>query len=234
MNSDYRELPPVIDETIIERALQFGTAELCDGMKDLGIAGNGAMDFEIMPLDENLKMAGTAMTVDTREGDNFPIHVAIYSSKPGYVLVVGGKGCKDRAYLGDLMGGASKAIGLNGIVVDGCVRDRLGLKSMHLPVFSKGFNQNSPIKKGPGKINTPVECAGITVYPGDLVVGDCDGVTVVPRDRIEDVLNAAEAKLDYEKKRRQAIAEYEKSRNEGSENLPDLSPKWVKDMLENG
>lgn len=230
MNGNYQELPPLVDEALVERAKLFGTAELCDGMKGLGIERNGCMDASIMPIDETLKMVGTAATVETQDGDNFPIHVAIYQCRPGYVLCIDGKSCSERAYLGDLMGGAAKAIGIQGLVVDGMVRDRIGLKNMKLPVYSRGFMQNSPIKKGPGKINEPILCGGVRVNPGDLVVGDHDGVTVVPRDKIKAVLDAAEAKWDYEKKRRIAIAEYEKCRAEGKP-LPNLAPKWVLEML---
>ena len=175
MNENYKELPPLLDEALVERAKLFGTAELCDGMKGLGIERNGCMDAGIMPIDENLKMVGTAATVETQDGDNFPIHVAIYQCKPGYVLCIDGKGCTERAYLGDLMGGAAKAIGIKGLVVDGMVRDRTGLRDMHLPVYSRGFMQNSPTKKGPGKINEPIMCGGVRVQPGDLVVGQDQG-----------------------------------------------------------
>ncbi|MGE4585357.1 MAG: RraA family protein [Sphaerochaeta sp.] len=230
MSEQYRELPPLVDEALVARAMRFGTAELCDGMTSLGILPDGCMDAAIMPIDEGLKMVGTASTVETADGDNFPIHVAIYQNRPGYVLVIDGKGCMDRAYLGDLMAGAAKAIGLNGIVVDGCVRDKVGLKELGLPIYARGFMQRSPSKKGPGTINSPILCAGVRVNPGDLVVGDHDGVTVIPRDSIEAVLDAAEKKTEYEQKRRMAIAEYERCRLCG-EPLPNLAPAWVLAML---
>lgn len=91
--------------------------------------------------------------------------------------------------------------------------------------------QRSPAKKGPGEINTVVTCAGVKVAPGDLVVGDYDGVTVIPRGRIEEVLAAAEKKGDYELKRRDAIDNYRKCREEGRE-LPNLAPAWVTEMLQ--
>lgn len=230
MNEKYRELPPLIDEVVIERARQLGSSQLCDGMKGLGIKRDGCMDADIMPIDENLKMVGTASTVETADGDNFPIHVAIYQSRPGYVLLIDGKGYKERTYLGDLLGGAAKAIGIVGIVVDGFVRDKVGLKAMGFPVYSRGFMQRSPSKKGPGAINCPIMCGGVEVNPGDLVVGDCDGVTVVPRDKILAVLDASEKKLQYEEKRRVDIEEYEQCRKDGKP-LPNLAPDWVLDML---
>ena len=119
--NEYYDLPKLIDPALIQRASQFGSAELADGMKGLGIPQDGCLDASILPIDEHTKMVGTACTVDTKDGDNFPIHVAIYSGKPGYVLMVDGKGYQDTAYMGDLMGGAAKAVGLEGIVIDGYV-----------------------------------------------------------------------------------------------------------------
>ncbi len=231
MSVKYNELPELIPDEIIERVKKLSPAQLCDGMAALGIERNGCMDMSLSAIDDKKVMIGTAYTVDTEDGDNFPIHVAIYQGKPGYVLVVAGKGYTERAYMGDLMGSAADAIGLNGIVVDGYVRDKTGLAALNIPIYAKGFMQRSPAKKGPGEINTTVMCAGVKVTPGDLVVGDYDGVTVVPRDRIEEVLAAAEKKDDYEAKRRAKIAEYRECKAEGKP-LPDLAPAWVVEMLE--
>ena len=230
MMQEYNDFPELIDAKLIERASKFGTATLSDGIQGLGVLRDGCMDASILPVDDSSVMIGTACTVETKDGDNFPIHVAIYMGKPGYVLVIDGKGCQERAYLGDLMSGASKAIGFNGIVVDGLVRDKTGLKALKIPVFSKGYMQRSPIKRDRGKINTPIMCAGAQVNPGDLVVGDHDGVIVIPRDKIEGVLMAAEKKAAYEEKRRIAIDDYSERRAAGRTDLPNLAPQWVLDM----
>ncbi|MDF2591513.1 MAG: proA 4 [Clostridia bacterium] len=230
INENYKLLPELITEDIIERVSKLSTALLCDGMNGMGIFRNGCMDASMMPVDSSMRVIGTACTVCTEDGDNFPIHVAIYQGKPGYVLVVDGKAYTERAYMGDLMIGAAKAVGFNGVVIDGYVRDKEGLKELGLPVYSKGFMQRSPDKKGPGKINTPVNCAGVEVNPGDLVVGDYDGVTVVPREHILEVLEKAEKKAEYEMKRQETIVEYAKCRIEGKK-LPDIAPSWVTEML---
>lgn len=229
-NENYKALPELISQDIIDRVSKLNTALLCDGMNDMGIFRNGCMDASMMPVDSSMRVIGTACTVSTEDGDNFPIHVAIYQGNPGYVLVVDGKAYTERAYMGDLMIGAAKAIGLNGVIVDGYVRDREGLRELGLPVFSKGFMQRSPDKKGPGKINVPVNCAGVMVNPGDLVIGDYDGVTVIPREHILEVLEKAEKKAAYEKKREEVIENYAKCRKEGKE-LPDIAPSWVTEML---
>lgn len=230
-NIKYNKMPDLIPDELIKRASKLSPALLCDGMKDLGILRDGCMDASLLPIDDSKVMIGTAYTVNSEEGDNFPIHVAIYQGKTGYVLVVAGKNYPEKAYIGDLMGAAADAIGLKGIVVDGFVRDKSGLKQLDIPVYAKGFMQRGPGKKGPGEINTTLMCAGVQVNPGDLIFGDCDGVTVVPRDRIEEVLERAEKKNTYEENRRRIIKEYKRCLEEG-EDLPDLAPSWVSEMLE--
>lgn len=227
---NYYEFPELIPEEIIERASKLSSANICDGLSKLGLLAGRGMDAAIKPVSDEMKIVGTACTVETKDGDNLPIHVTIYGCKPGYVIIVSGKAYEGTAYMGDLMAGAANAIGVNGIIVDGYVRDKTGLAEIGMPIFSRGFKPMSPAKKGPGGLNVPVVCGSVDVQPGDLVVGDYDGVVVVPRDKIEAVLDAAEAKIAYEEKRVAAIEEYKKCRDEGTD-LPDLTPGWVKDMM---
>lgn len=223
-------MPELLSQEIIVRASKLNAAQLADGMKGLGIPNDGCMDAGIMPVDIDMRVVGTAMTVDTKDGDNFPIHVATYSGKPGYVMVIDGKGYAGKAYFGDLIMGAASAVGYAGMICDGYVRDRKGCIALGMPVYARGFMQRGPGKKDPGEINLPVTCGGITVHPGDLIVGDYDGVTVVPRDRILEVLLKAEEKADYEKKRDSAIEAYKAALVAGKE-PPQLAPQWVLDML---
>ena len=229
---DYKELPELLPQSIIEKAQKFSPAQLCDGMKGLGVLRDGCMDANVLPIDDSKIMIGTACTVDTEDGDNFPIHVALCQGKPGYVLVVAGKGCTERAYLGDLMGATAEAVGLGGIVIDGFVRDKTGLHDLSIPVYSKGFMQRGPLKKGPGKINTRVLCAGVVVEPGDLIIGDYDGVTVIPRDMIETVLEKTQEKEEYEVGRRKVISEYARCIKEGQQ-PPEIAPGWMQEMFSN-
>ena len=226
----YHPLPPLVAPALLERAARLSPALLCDGMNDTGIARNGCMDAEVQAVDDSQVLLGTACTVDTAGGDNFPVHAAIYQGKPGYVLVIAGKEEMQRAYLGDLLAGAAHAVGLNGIIVDGCVRDKTELAALDMPVFARGFMPRGPLKAQRGEINTPVLCAGVTVSPGDLVFGDADGVVVVPQDRLEEVLEKAEAKLAYETERRKTIAAYRQARITGQP-LPELAPAWVTALL---
>ncbi|WP_208642945.1 RraA family protein [Rahnella woolbedingensis] len=230
MNNSYHALPPLIPEHLIERLSVLSPALLCDGMQKLGIPRNGCMDANLVPVDEHKTMIGTACTVDTQDGDNLPIHVAIYQGAPGYVLVIAGKAEKERAYLGDLLAGAAQATGLRGIIVDGYVRDKEALAALDIPVYARGFMPRGPIKEKEGKINTPVFCAGVNISPGDLIFGDADGVVVVPVNHLEEVLVNAETKLVYEQQRRATIEAYKYAR-ENNQPLPSLTPAWVTELL---
>ena len=226
-------MPDLLPEDIIQRAKRLNPALLCDGMKDMGMPMDGCMEAAIMPVnpDPNLYMVGTALTVETDHGDNFPIHVATYSASSGYVMVIDGKACQERPYFGDLIMGAAKAVGLEGMVVDGYCRDKAGCLELNFPVFSRGQLQRGVLKKNPGKINQPITCGGVPVKPGDLVAGGADGVTVVPREIIYQVLEKAEEKLVYEQNRDASIAAYMEAKAAGGP-LPQLAPQWVLDLLE--
>jgi len=224
---NYKELPELIPEEFIERALKLSSALLCDGMIELGLIKDGAMDYSIKPVDDSLKMAGTAATVSTEEGDNYPVNAGLYKGRAGYVLVVDGKNNKERAYIGDLMVRTAKAKGFKGIVIDGLVRDKLDIKKIGLPVFCRGYIQRKPTKTNLGELNTVIYCGGLKVAPGDLVFGDYDGVTVVPRKYVEKVLNQAEEKLKRDKIREKSIIQYEEAKKTGKR-LPDLTPDWLK------
>lgn len=227
---DMMEFPPLLPEEIIERAGRFGTANLCDGMSGLGIPGDGCMDAGINPVVSDMKIVATACTVDSSGGDNLPIHVALYTAQPGYVMVIDGKGHSGHPYFGGLMSSTGQAVGLKGMIIDGLVRDRADIRGNDFPVFCRGFLPRAPRKEKPGKINYPIMCGGISVCPGDLIVADCDGVCVVPRGRIDEVLEKAGKKVAYEAKRQEAIAEYRRRRLSG-EPLNQLAPQWVVDML---
>ncbi len=224
---------PLLSDEIIERAKKLNVPLLLDGLKaaKIDIPGGGCMCAAINPVERGMKVVGTAMTVETQDGDNFPIHVASYAvQRDGYVMVIDGKGYDGRAYFGDLIMGACQAAGFAGMVIDGYTRDRDGNIELGFPVYSRGFMPRGPIKKNEGSINTPILCGGVWVEPGDLVVGDSDGVCVIPLRHIETVLQEAEKKLAYEQEREKTIAAYRKARAEGGE-LPQLAPQWVLDML---
>jgi 4-hydroxy-4-methyl-2-oxoglutarate aldolase len=209
----------------VNRVKKLNTTLLSDAMGCIG-----SMDYRIKPVASGMKIIGTAATLSLRPGDNLFLHQAIYTGKDGFVLVVDGKGHTENAYLGELMAAAAKAVGLNGIIIDGLVRDKQALTELGFPVFAKGFIPNGPFKDGPGEMNVPISCGGVSVHPGDLIVGDDDGVIVVPRHKIEDAIVKAEEKQGYEKKRIETIEAYKESRKQGRHDVT-LEPSWLKGKM---
>lgn len=228
------ECAPLLSEDIIKRAERLNVALILDGVKaaNVDIPNGGCMDAEVKPCALGMKVVGTALTIEAADGNNYPIHVASYSFQAdGYVMVIDGKGYKERSYFGDLIMGACQAVGFKGMVVDGYTRDIEGNIELDFPVYSKGLMPRGPIKKTEGNINTTIMCAGVKVEPGDLVCGDSNGVCVIPKEYIEIVLEAAEEKAAYEEKRTKTIEAYKEARKTGAP-LPQLAPQWVLDMQE--
>ena len=230
MNSNWNDTPELLPAEVIARAEKLEPALVSDGMKGTDIPGEGTMDAEIMPVDPSMKIVATAITVNTCNGDNFPIHYATYTTPPGYVMVIDGNDFTRKAYLGDLIAGAAKAVGFKGLVIDGYVRDYEGLKELGLPIFCKGFMQAGPIKKGPGQVNVPIHCGGVSVEPGDLVVAGADGVSVVPRARIDEILTNAEAKQRLDLAMQANIDAYNEAVSRGEE-PPKLMPAWIEALI---
>jgi len=199
-NGDLRRSCTRTSSDLAKKAAQFQAAILAD------VNGRrGAMHGAIAPVHPTMKFAGSAITVDVRPGDNLMIHAALAIAQPGDVLVIDGKGDLGAALMGAIMINQSKAIGLAGVVIDGAVRDYEELCELGFPVFARGLNPNGPTKNAAGRINWPVSVAGVAVNPGDLVVGDADGVVVIERENVEAVLVAAEKKVADEAARIQGI-----------------------------
>ena len=166
----------------------------------------GALHGRITALRPRMKVAGPAFTVEVRPGDNLMIHAAIALAQPGDVLVIDGKGDQTAALMGTLMLSACKKRGLAGVIVDAAIRDKLVILELDFPVFSAGFNPAGPTKYVPGRINHPISAGGATVNPGDLVVGDADGVVVIEREKAPSMLALADKKVADEAARIEAIA----------------------------
>jgi regulator of RNase E activity RraA len=135
-----------------------------------------------------LPLCGVAVTVNARPGDNLMVHKALSVASPGDVMVVTTNGNTTTAVFGELMGTTAVGAKLGGIVVDGAIRDVQGLAALGFPAFSRSVSPGACDKDGPGEINVPIACGGTVVMPGDIVVGDEDGVVVVPREDAEEVL----------------------------------------------
>lgn len=178
-------------------------------VSDVSSTPDVAMEAALSPIGRDIGMAGTALTVSASPGDNLAIHKAITMAEPGDVLVVDGDGYTGAAFVGELMCASCQANDLAGVVIDGAVRDRAELEALSLPVFARAVHPAGPLKAHPGSINVPVTCGGVTVTPGDIVVGDDDGVAVVPASAAADTLERARAKADRERELRERVADGE-------------------------
>ncbi len=152
-------------------------------------------------------MAGRALTVRTRPGDNLMVHHAIDTCRPGDVLVVDAGGVGPNAIIGEIMLALLIARGAAGIVIDGLIRDSDTIAQHTLPVYARGVSHRGPYKDGPGELHVPVSIDGMVVRPGDIVVGDGDGLLAIAPDEAEDVAARVEAIQRVEADALQAIAE---------------------------
>jgi len=211
LRRDFERVPPAV----VTQAAAFPASILAD------VAGRrGTLDGRITPLSRSTRLAGPAFTVEVRPGDNLMIHAAMALAQPGDVLVVDGKGDRSCALMGAIMITACRQLGLGGVILDGAHRDTEDLLALDFPVYSVGSNPNGPTKNVPGRINWPISCGGVAVNPGDLVVGDGDGVVVIERDRAAALLPLAAHKVTEERTR---IEEITSGRN--------IRPSWLDGAL---
>ncbi len=189
-----------VNKSAIAELKKFGTPVLSDGLNKFY-----TLNYRIKPVCDSVKIVGTALTVRMRPGDNLMLHKAIGMAKEGEIIVVDTCGCTSNSVLGDLMATAAFKKGVGGIVVDGGVRDIEELKGKKYPVFAKCITPAVGDKDGPGEINVPISCGGVPILPGDYIVGDANGVVVIPPRYLEQVISGAEVKLAYEKKRMEEI-----------------------------
>jgi regulator of RNase E activity RraA len=165
---------------------RFGTAMVTDAMGRFG-----ALDSEIQPQWPTARLIGNAFTIWTRAGDNLAIHEALDMVAPGDVLVVNGSGDKSRALIGEMIGIKAKARGVAGFVLDGAARDIDALRELGMPVFARASTPAGPYKHGPFRLLEPIAVGGVCVSPGDAVIADRDGVTVVGRAAVADTIEKA-------------------------------------------
>ena len=191
--------PPQADEALIARLRALPAANISDCMHRL--TGTSAL----RPYYDGPTMAGTAVTVRARPGDNLLLHKMLDLARPGDIVVVDGGGDLNNSLFGEIMQMYAVSRGIGGIVIDGAIRDAAYLRASSFPVFARGVAHRGPYKDGPGEINVPVSIAGMTVLPGDIVVGDEDGVLAISPDDAELIATAAEAKADQESETKRAI-----------------------------
>jgi len=147
-----------------------------------------------------VQLVGTAITVKAPIGDNLMFHQALDMAQPGDIIVVDGGSGNNRSLAGEIMMRFAQEKGLAGIVVDGCLRDLDGIRTLKMPVYAKGITPQGPFKNGPGEVNVPIACGGQVVFPGDILVGDMDGIVVIRPQDAQAILDAAVKKKAGEDK----------------------------------
>ena len=190
------------------------TGNVCDAMDRLG-----AMQPHIKPLSPELHLCGPALTVRTKPGDNLMVWKALDVAQPGDVLVIATYGHSTVSTFGEFVVMAARAKGLAGIVCDGLCRDQSGIRATGVPTFVAGSAPSSPGKDGPGEIGAAVTCGGVVVQSGDIVVGDEDGVVIVPLSDAAAVSQALEVVREKEARMLAAIK------------AGQVIPAWVDEVL---
>lgn len=176
-------------------------ADVANALKRLGAAtvheaqGKvGALSHEVKPLDSSSRLAGRALTVLTRPGDNRALHLALLEAQPGDVLVVDAFGWKEAGVWGDVLTAAAMHRELAGVVINGAVRDSNTVTELGMPVFAKALSIKGTAKADSGVIGAEVTIDGVRIATGDMIIGDRDGVVVVPQTTVSGVLEAAKKK----------------------------------------
>lgn len=182
-----------IDTALVDQFRPLPVANVSDSMARMDSGGDS-----LRPLHRAGKLAGPALTVRSRPGDNLLLHKAIDMAQPGDVIVCDAGGDLTNSLFGEMMLAQAVRRGVAGLVINGAVRDREALLDSAIPVFAAGVTHRGPYKDGPGEIGFPIALEGMVVQPGDLVLGDMDGVLAVPRAGAAQVLERAQAKQQAE------------------------------------
>jgi len=180
-------------ESVRTSLLQLGSATLHEAQGQIG-----ALASAIKPLDPARRLAGPALTIDAKPGDNLVIHHALTLARPGDVLVVDAKGYVEAGPWGDILTLAAQQAGVAGLVIDGAVRDADAILELGFPVFSRGLSIRAAQKNQPGQVNGQIVCGGVVINAGDWIMGDRDGVVVVPKADVLEVIAAAKRREDAE------------------------------------
>ncbi|MCD6672551.1 MAG: 4-carboxy-4-hydroxy-2-oxoadipate aldolase/oxaloacetate decarboxylase [Burkholderiaceae bacterium] len=181
-------------------ALRLGAATLHEALGQ-----RGAIDPAIKPLDPSMRVFGRAFTVHCPNGDNLMIHHALTKARPGDVLVVDAGGYMGAGPWGDILTLAARTLGLGGLLIDGAVRDSTEIVQSGFPVFARGICLKGTSKCKAGSVGEPIACGGVLIHPGDLVVGDRDGVVVIPQSEVDRTIDFAERRARAEESMRHAV-----------------------------
>jgi RraA family protein len=189
-----------VDPGLVDRFRAIPVANISDSMSRMSAGGP-----RLRPMHGGGVLAGPAFTVKARPGDNLLLHKSLALAAPGDIIVCDGGGDLTNALIGELMIAHAIQRGLGGVVINGAIRDSASVRAGNFPVFAAGVTHRGPYKDGPGEINVPVAFDGMVINPGDLIIGDDDGLLCVPRLEAETIYRAAKAKNDAEEKQMAAI-----------------------------
>ncbi len=184
-----------VPERVVQAFKGLPVANVSDSMARMTAAGP-----RLRPMHKGGYLAGPALTVKCRPGDNLMIHKALEMAQPGDVIVVDAGGDLSNSLFGEIMLATAVARNVAGIVLNGAIRDSEEIASGSFPVYAAGVTHRGPYKDGPGEINVPIAIDGMVIHPGDLMLGDADGLLCVPFDNVEEVLAATRKKMEAEKK----------------------------------
>jgi RraA family protein len=187
------DIPKRPDPRLVAELGKMVTPHLSDSMERLYAGGH-----QLRPMHKEGKLAGPAFTVRTAAGDNLLVHKALDTAQRGDVIVVDAGGWLENAIIGELMMSRARQRGVAGIVIWGAIRDSAEIAAGTYPVYAAGVTHRGPYKNGPGEINVPVVVGGMPVNPGDIIVGDADGLVAIPQEQAERVLASAKSILEKE------------------------------------
>src|SRR5579863_5537277 len=182
---------PRPDGALLAAFGEASPAQIADCMSRLG-----AMDSGIRPIWASPRIIGPALTVWCHSGDNLMLHKALSLARPGDIVVMNTQGNTANSGFGELLATSAVKLGVRGVILDGTVRDAGALEALRLPVYSRGLCPNGCNKDGAGEVGAVIACGGVAVRPGDIIVADRDGVTVIPLEDAAEVAALAAAQME--------------------------------------
>jgi 4-hydroxy-4-methyl-2-oxoglutarate aldolase len=191
-----RPLWPRPGEALLATFGKASPAQIADCMSRLG-----AMDSGIRPIWPSPRIIGSALTVWCHSGDNLMLHKGLSVAQPGDIVVVNTQGNTNNSGFGELLATSTVKLGIRGVIVDGTVRDAAALEALGLPVYARRLSPNGCNKDGAGEVGAIIACGGVAVRPGDIIIADRDGVTVVPLEDAVEVAAMARDQIAREQKR---------------------------------